>query len=1251
MRQASSTPPSDPAGVSPEPVAPVCTRVKELHQVTWLVQGGKAAVCIVAPAGGLYRDCAAEIQRGIESLTGVRVPVVSDLSPDAAVPIRSHLVVLGNRSTNQTACALYDLHFLLTDLRYPGRNGYEVRTLHNPFGNGYNVVLIGGSDQSGVEAGTRVLLGELRDAGNRPGDGLALGWTMKIRLGDGLVPPAELGSCETWDASRGYGSRGYFGWNSISKRMALYYMTGEPRHAREVVRLAFPDQQAQSEMERLDGELIEDKRDPVAGPYHYGAHQMILYWDLIEESPVFSDDERLRITNAFARQVAHGRGIELVCRLTAPPARIGSRHEEWAAMCLYCLARYFARDYPDPVWQKALAGARWFFSPLHHPPVWVAGESQDLFWYGTGLAPVLSYLVLSRDPEPRRNGALAALLRAQEILITGRRPDWATDFAALNMFQMAAYLTGDGRWLCYRERTGIDTGGFRVGQSFWPDASLSASEPTDMTGRWNVERFTPAHWRSRESDLSIEQAFQYASYRSAADDSGDFVLLKGYNSGRELFHTCSIWELRLAGRTLLSGAENQVFTRAGGIVPSHLSQDAVLQRAEVLGLTAGAVTVVPRAGVASWQRTLALRSNRYALIVDALACEEDQPDLEILLGWSFDSAATAANPPLAVSQRLHVETAGAKVAMTWRGAVKGKQPQRLFSLLGVTGGRCTPIGDNAAALALPEPAMAVVGEHEGVRAGVAVVASDHLWGLDVECVAASSSASGGAPKPLLVSDAPVDVDWDFDSGELVIQAASPVTVHVAGGAPAVHRLKAGRHRFGDCRPDPQVLKGMQAYLESQSQRSAAAFRRLKEAWRAEQWLAAPGLTREIAANVGGPVANVIDLPDAAGGCLALAQGASVVVSDRCGRVVRRMATDGPVRVLHYWPEPRLLIAGCEDEKVIAFDERGRRAWEFVSQIDPVLLTWGKRYWYKSAPGLNGIHGLYSADFLDQRNLLYVGSCCTLEILTPDGMLVRRLPVLWGTVTLFQVIPGPGGSLNLLIGREHCGYNRVPVMNNRSLDAAPRGFHDVPPGATYIDGWCNINRHYLFYEELAGDGRKVIVGDVNGAWNRLQVWDIGGGEGLRRFQNELQAGVLDRDVAGRPLYDASFGPGPGYMVAPGVFTGRNVRAMAVADIDGDGRQEVIVALWNGYVLAFNHKLEKRWGLRLPSPPTALRVVDGRRLVVGAEDGTVAVIDDGHVTHRDVLPGSPGFIHVLPERSGGPRVFVITPGGEVAGFRLP
>ena len=73
------------------------------------------------------------------------------------------------------------------------------------------------------------------------------------------------------------------------------------------------------DIEEIDGERIENKHDPLAGFYHYNAHMAILFWDLIEESPVFTDEERLKVTNAFARQLNH-RKDEGVYRLTQPPS-------------------------------------------------------------------------------------------------------------------------------------------------------------------------------------------------------------------------------------------------------------------------------------------------------------------------------------------------------------------------------------------------------------------------------------------------------------------------------------------------------------------------------------------------------------------------------------------------------------------------------------------------------------------------------------------------------------------------------------------------------------------------------------------------------------------------------------------------------------------------------------------------------------------------------------------------------------------
>jgi hypothetical protein len=73
----------------------------------------------------------------VKQKAGVDLSVYSDDTPEAAVPITRNLIVLGNRSTNKTIEELYNRFFTLLDLRYPGSGGSVVRTLHNPFGNGF----------------------------------------------------------------------------------------------------------------------------------------------------------------------------------------------------------------------------------------------------------------------------------------------------------------------------------------------------------------------------------------------------------------------------------------------------------------------------------------------------------------------------------------------------------------------------------------------------------------------------------------------------------------------------------------------------------------------------------------------------------------------------------------------------------------------------------------------------------------------------------------------------------------------------------------------------------------------------------------------------------------------------------------------------------------------------------------------------------------------------------------------------------
>ena len=96
---------------------PQYDNLKPLHLDIALVKQGKPAATIVIPGPGVYEAAAATVQGQIEKRTGVKVPIVSDDSAEAAVPIRENLIVLGNRSTNKTMSALYDLFYWANRIR------------------------------------------------------------------------------------------------------------------------------------------------------------------------------------------------------------------------------------------------------------------------------------------------------------------------------------------------------------------------------------------------------------------------------------------------------------------------------------------------------------------------------------------------------------------------------------------------------------------------------------------------------------------------------------------------------------------------------------------------------------------------------------------------------------------------------------------------------------------------------------------------------------------------------------------------------------------------------------------------------------------------------------------------------------------------------------------------------------------------------------------------------------------------------
>jgi|LSQX01.3.fsa_nt_gb hypothetical protein len=201
--------------------------VKDRNLATALVRDGKPAAAIVGDAA-----LAAKVNEALKRLAGSELPVLPHSAYENAENLDRNLIVLGNRDRNRTVSNLYNRHFALLDARYPGKGGSEVRSLHNPFGDKFNVILVGGSDAAGDAAAVDKLIGHLEKAGGKPGE-LTLGFLSDVTLSPDYVVARDVKDIPLWEESAGYGNKGYFGWNSLAKNLAMLYITNDPYYKDE----------------------------------------------------------------------------------------------------------------------------------------------------------------------------------------------------------------------------------------------------------------------------------------------------------------------------------------------------------------------------------------------------------------------------------------------------------------------------------------------------------------------------------------------------------------------------------------------------------------------------------------------------------------------------------------------------------------------------------------------------------------------------------------------------------------------------------------------------------------------------------------------------------------------------------------------------------------------------------------------------------------------------------------------------------
>ncbi|GIP39719.1 hypothetical protein J31TS4_29990 [Paenibacillus sp. J31TS4] len=111
------------------------------------------ALTIVTPAEAEWRQAGDRLAARLNEKWGVTARVTASDESEVGDGWAGNVLVLGNLGNNAHIARLYGLYLSYTDAVHPGKGGYQLQTLIDPFGKGGNTLLLGASDLTGLQAG------------------------------------------------------------------------------------------------------------------------------------------------------------------------------------------------------------------------------------------------------------------------------------------------------------------------------------------------------------------------------------------------------------------------------------------------------------------------------------------------------------------------------------------------------------------------------------------------------------------------------------------------------------------------------------------------------------------------------------------------------------------------------------------------------------------------------------------------------------------------------------------------------------------------------------------------------------------------------------------------------------------------------------------------------------------------------------------------------------------------------------------
>ncbi|MEY3774971.1 MAG: Heparinase N-terminus [Verrucomicrobiota bacterium] len=645
-----------------------------------------AGVRLLHPATTDYTALANTIAAELRGL-GATVEVGNEADA-AALTGTAGVIVLGNLMESALVRRLYFGGYDFTDFAFPGPGGFTLRTIRDPFGTGAHVLLAGGSDIAGVrEAGQRLAARIRRE-------GLALGYINEVGPGRWTtvaeLEPAQFlaDTDEVWQRVGASGSWEYM--ERIARCATGYLRTADERYLRLFRR----------ELRHFMTHDVQAPNPEAPVMLHGRMYQLIMAWDLVQDHPLFSDEDRREFDAMFLHVARSPEGAAQI-REVAQTAAVRMNHDTRSALDAFFVGRYFARRHGLAEAAEWLGWAERLFAPQ----LGSAKPVEDS-WGHQWVASLHNTLVYALATGREDYLASAAFRAAAERALLAHGTEGPRVYLA-----NCAAATGDSGWLSLEpdaqdfvraaaqlrltvpREPGRPAYFEEVLRSFVVDAAIRRRDdllgvrvaPLDACWHRTIE--TPVY--NPEGVFAVtaspEKGFDKIALREGWGAEDFYLLLDGISGGHHAFQDANcLVRLREGGtewfvpapgyqHSVSIRAQNGVQVTLNGAGPGRLHRYARrCWQGEKNGFMACA-SALEGLGDADWTRCILRRRGAWTLIIDRVTAKGRgemlverfwHPQGQVVLrGDGFDcmSSATPDRP------RLHVTSDVAVLGGEWRG--------------------------------------------------------------------------------------------------------------------------------------------------------------------------------------------------------------------------------------------------------------------------------------------------------------------------------------------------------------------------------------------------------------------------------------------------------------------------------------------------------------------------------------------------------------------------------------------------------